>query len=138
MVAPGWRETHLQRASALKALRGGMKMGSSTASAHVMAKKRSIVHPRNEGSRHRRALGVCKRDNAQGHGHHLGPCPGPETREQEAARSNRSASLVSVAVTSQWYAQKRLLTQLRVHHGLLVANMVEGHHEGVLHAACSR
>ena len=31
-----------------------------------------------------------------------------------------------------------LLTKLRVHHGLLVANMVEGHHEGVLHAACGR
>ena len=28
--------------------------------------------------------------------------------------------------------------KLRVHHGLLVANMVEGHHEGVLHAACGR
>ena len=27
-------------------------------------------------------------------------------RDQEAARSNRSASLVSVAVTSQWYAQE--------------------------------
>jgi len=27
---------------------------------------------------------------------------------------------------------------LRVHHGLLVANMVEYHHEGVLHAACGR
>ena len=34
--------------------------------------------------------------------------------------------------------RKRLLTKLRVHHGLLVANMVEGHHEGVLHAACGR
>jgi hypothetical protein len=31
--------------------------------------------------------------------------------------------------------RKRLLTKLRVH---LVANMVEGHHEGVLHAACGR
>ena len=28
--------------------------------------------------------------------------------------------------------RKRLLTKLRVHHGLQVANMVEGHHEGVL------
>ena len=35
-------------------------------------------------------------------------------------------------------ARKRLLTKLRVHHGLLVANMVEDHHEGVLHAACGR
>jgi hypothetical protein len=33
---------------------------------------------------------------------------------------------------------KRLLTKLRVHHGLLVVNMVENHHEGVLHAACGR
>ena len=30
------------------------------------------------------------------------------------------------------------MTKLRVHHGLLVANMVEDHHEGVLHAACGR
>ena len=35
-------------------------------------------------------------------------------------------------------ARKRLLTKLRVHHGLLVANIVEDHHEGVLHAACGR
>ena len=34
--------------------------------------------------------------------------------------------------------RKRLLTKLRVHHGLLVDNMVEGHHEGVLYAACGR
>ena len=39
---------------------------------------------------------------------------------------------------SVWCAQKRLLTKLRVHHGLPVANIVEGHHEGVLHAACGR
>ena len=43
-------------------------------------------------------------NGARGHGHHLGPCPVSRSRkrEQEAARSNRSASLVSVAVTSQW------------------------------------
>jgi hypothetical protein len=36
-------------------------------------------------------------------------------------------------------ARKRLLTTLRVHQrGLLVANMVKDHHEGVLHAACGR
>ena len=35
-------------------------------------------------------------------------------------------------------AHKSLLTKLRVHHGLLVANMVEDHHEGVLHAALRR
>ena len=34
-------------------------------------------------------------------------------------------------MTAQWCAQKRLLTQLRVHHGILVANMVKGHHEDV-------
>jgi hypothetical protein len=47
---------------------------------------------------------------------------------------------VSVRVTSQWCAQEAavLLTKLRVHDGLLVANMVEDHHEGVLHAACGR
>ena len=58
-------------------------------------------------------------------------------REQEAARSNRRASLVSAEVTRDALSgmRKRLLTKLRVH---LVANMVEGHHEGVLHAACGR
>ena len=35
-------------------------------------------------------------------------------------------------------ARKRVATNLRVHHGPLVANIVEGHHEGVLHAACDR
>ena len=32
----------------------------------------------------------------------------------------------------------RVLVNLRVHHDLLVANIVEDHHEGVLHAACGR
>ena len=31
-----------------------------------------------------------------------------------------------------------MVTNLRVHHDLLVADIVEGHHEGVLHAACGR
>ena len=31
-----------------------------------------------------------------------------------------------------------MLTKLRVCHGLPIANIVEGHHEGVLHAACGR
>ena len=35
-------------------------------------------------------------------------------------------------------ARKRLLTKLRVHHDLLVANIVESHHEGVFCAACGR
>ena len=60
-------------------------------------------------------------------------------RDQEAARSNRRASLIPVLVTSRLSgARKRLLTKLHVHHGLLVANMVEGHHEGVLYAGCGR
>ena len=52
-------------------------------------------------------------------------------RDQEAVRSNRRASPVSVRVMSQWWAQEAAVTKLRVHHGLLVdANMVEDHHEG--------
>ena len=65
----------------------------------------------------------------------------PHQRDQEAARSNRRASLISVTVTSQWCAQEaadQAARTMRVHHGLLVANMVEDHHEGVLHAACGR
>ena len=31
-------------------------------------------------------------------------------------------------------AEEAAVTKLRVHDGLLVANMVKGHHEGVLHA----
>ena len=48
-------------------------------------------------------------------------------RDQEAARSNRRESLVSVPVTSQWCAQEAADQAVRVHHGLPVANMVEGH-----------
>jgi hypothetical protein len=67
----------------------------------------------------------------------------PHQRDQEAARSNKRASLIPVPVTSQSGAHKRLLTKeaaykLRVHDGLLVANMFEDHHEGVFHAACGR
>ena len=35
-------------------------------------------------------------------------------------------------------AEEAAVTKLRVHDGLLVANMVEDHHEGVLYAACGR
>ena len=31
-----------------------------------------------------------------------------------------------------------VLANLRVQHGPLVATLVEGHHEGALHAACGR
>ena len=31
-----------------------------------------------------------------------------------------------------------VVTNLRVQHGPLVATLVEGHHEGALHAACGR
>jgi hypothetical protein len=47
-----------------------------------------------------------------------------EIRSEEARRSNRRESLdVSVRVTSQWCAQEAAVTKLRVHHGLLVANI---------------
>ena len=60
-------------------------------------------------------------------------------RDQEAARSNRSESLVSVPVTPQWCAQEAADQAARAPWPpALVANMVEGHHEGVLHAACGR
>jgi len=65
----------------------------------------------------------------------------PHQRDQEAARSNKRASLIPVPVTSQWCAQEaadQAAYKLRVHDGLLVANMFEDHHEGVLHAACGR
>eukprot|EP00964_Phaeocystis_antarctica_P117509 scaffold81337_cov25-Phaeocystis_antarctica.AAC.1 len=69
---------------------------------------------RDEGSRRRRALG----------------------RDQEAARSNRRDALNSGSVTSQWRAQEGAGQPARtaLHHGLLIANTVEGHHEGALHA----
>ena len=35
-------------------------------------------------------------------------------------------------------ARKMVLANLRVQHGPLVATLVEGHHEGALHAACGR
>jgi len=64
----------------------------------------------------------------------------PHQRDQEAARSNRRETVPapgSVPATSQWCAQEAD-DQAAVHHGLLVANMVEEFHGGVLHAACSR
>ena len=109
-----------------------------------MATKRSIVHnARNEGSRHTAVrLELYGNGTMLGRTHATLGCAAVTVpsrwRDQEAARSNRSASPVSVAVTSQWSMRKRLMTKLRVHHGLLVANMVEGHHEGVVHAACGR
>ena len=52
-------------------------------------------------------------------------------RDQVAAHSNRRASPVSVPVTSQWCAQEAADLAARIHDGLLLANMVEDHHEGV-------
>ena len=86
-------------------------------------------------------------DNARGHGHHLVTTWGrvpvqkgeSESRSEEAARSNRSESLVSVPVTPQWCAQEAADQAARAPWPpALVANMVEGHHEGVLHAVCGR
>jgi hypothetical protein len=62
----------------------------------------------------------------------------PHQRDQEAARSNRRASPVSVRVTSQWCAQEAADQAARTPWPPVVANMVEDHHEGVLHAACGR
>jgi hypothetical protein len=104
-------------------------------SAHETATKRSLFDKRDEGSRRRRALGVYKWDNAQEHGDHLGPCYCriSEIRRPRAQTGERPSSRLEWRLSG---ARKRLLTKLRVHHGLPVANMVEGHHEGVLHAAC--
>ena len=52
----------------------------------------------------------------------------PHQRDQEAARAQTGASPSSRFQRRLSGAHKRLLTKLRVHHGLLVANMVEGHH----------
>ena len=46
----------------------------------------------------------------------------PHQRDQEAARSNKRASLIPVPVTSQWCAQEaadQAAYKLRVHDGLL-------------------
>ena len=58
----------------------------------------------------------------------------PQALKQESVPNLGSSDDVSVDSG----ARKRLLTKLPVHDGLLVANMVEDHHEGVLHAACGR
>ena len=52
--------------------------------------------------------------------------------KQERVPALRSGD-VSVA-----RARGSVVTNLRVHHGPLVANIVEDHHEGALHAACGR
>ena len=56
----------------------------------------------------------------------------PHQRDQEAVRAQteRVPELRSSDVSLSG-VRKRLLTKLRVHHGLLVSNMVEGHHDGV-------
>ena len=60
---------------------------------------------------------------------------GGRALKQERFPELRSSDVIVVRARGSL----RLLTKLRVHHGLLVANMqVEGHHEGVLHAACGR
>jgi hypothetical protein len=112
--------------------------GRSTAGRAVTATKRSIVHNARRGI----APPPCAWSIEMGQCLGTRPPPGAvspsRSQDQEAARSNRRASLISVPVTSQWCAQEAALTKLRVHDGLLVANMVEDHHGGVLHAACSR
>ena len=112
--------------------------GSCTAGSLETATKRSIVDNANPGI----APPPCASSVE------MGQCSAARTppravrpsrsRDQEAARSNRRESLIPVPVTPQWCAQEAADHKLRVHHGLLVANMVEDHHEGVLHAACSR
>ena len=62
-------------------------------------------------------------------------------KKTEISHAVTVSVLVPHSSRLQWRlsgVRKRLLTKLRVHHGLLVANMVEDHHEGVLHAACGR
>jgi hypothetical protein len=61
---------------------------------------------------------------------------GGRALKQESVPGLGSSDVSSVVRAR--YAQEAALTKLRVHHGLIVANMVEDHHEGVLHAACGR
>ena len=74
-------------------------------------------------------MGQMLGDTPTAHQHHPRGAVSPSRkRDQEAARSNRRASPVSVRVTSQWCAQEaadQAVTKPRVHDGLLVANMVE-------------
>jgi hypothetical protein len=56
-------------------------------------------------------------------------------RSRGRALKQESVPTVSVRVTSQWCAQEAADQAARTPHGLLVANMVDDHHEGVLHAA---
>ena len=82
----------------------------------------SITRPR--GSRRRRALGVYKRDAARPHARHLGLC-GRRGGEIRRPRAQTGEPPGSVPVTSQCCAQEGAGQALRVHHGLLVANIVE-------------
>jgi hypothetical protein len=61
----------------------------------LQASRHSLFDKRDEGSRRRRALGVYKRETAQEHGDHLGPCycriskirrPGAQTGECPSSR----------------------------------------------------
>ena len=75
----------------------------STAGPTVTATKRSIAHNARRGlASPPRALGVYKRDSAQEHGDHPGPCPRPESeirrpRAQTGEKASARFGDVSVA-----------------------------------------
>ena len=115
--------------------------GSSTSGWLVMATTRSIVHNANPGI----ASPPCawSIETGQCSAARTPPWAVRPSRwpDQEAARLNRSASLLSVPVTSQGCAQEAADQAARTRwppgrqHG---RGLVEGHHEGVLYAACGR
>ena len=68
-----------------------------------------------------------------------GRVPVQKARAGGCALKQERVPCLGCSDVSESGVRKRLLTKLRVHHGLLVlANMIEGHHEGVFYAACGR
>ena len=111
--------------------------GSSTAVCARNGDKTRSSITRDEGSRHRRALGVYKWDSARPHARHLGLCGrrGGEIMRPRAQTGESPQVRFQLRLSG---ARKMVLANLRVQHGPLVATLVEGHHEGALHAACGR
>ena len=83
-------------------------------------------------------MGQCSRTRPPPGAVSLRPFRKRDQERGRALKQERVPRLGSLPVTSQWCAQEAAGQAARVLHGLTVANIVEGHHEGVFPAACGR
>jgi hypothetical protein len=84
----------------------GLASGGSTASVLENRTKRSVVHNARRGIAPPPCAWSIEMGQCSGTRSPPGAVSPPRKRDQEAARSNRRASLIPVPVTSQWCAQE--------------------------------